>query len=208
MDKDKILKDIAEHYINSHDFNGIAITHLCNQEDEKPELYKIIEELIKEDKITCVFSNIVTNPHIKSFPDLSKEEQVNILHSGEANLVCAYPTSQVINSFTDITEYNNRPFTQDILCGAPQLSTKYFDIAVLERYYSDPRFLFQLRDYSGTISISDKYYESDEALDRDKTFLQTFGLGYNSDDSRVVVVFLRYLSKLSPEHQQYWNTYI
>lgn len=44
--------------------------------------------------------------------------------------------------------------------------------------------------------------------ERDKVFLETFGIGYDELDHRAAVVYLRYLSDLSPEHQQYWNTFI
>jgi hypothetical protein len=41
--------------------------------------------------------------------------------------------------------------------------------------------------------------------ERDKVLLETFGFSYNENLDRAVAVFLRYLSRLSPEQQQVWN---
>jgi len=51
-----------------------------------------------------------------------------------------------------------------------------------------------------------KHYESSDTDDRDKVLLDTFGIAYDSNRNRVVVVYLRYLADLNPEHQQIWNT--
>ncbi len=40
----------------------------------------------------------------------------------------------------------------------------------------------------------------------DKFLLETFGFSYDAELSRAVAVFLRYLSDLTPQHQQIWNT--
>src|SRR5207249_1962449 len=37
---------------------------------------------------------------------------------------------------------------------------------------------------------------------------QTFGIGYTDARERAVVVYLRYLADLSPEHQQIWNAHV
>ena len=46
--------------------------------------------------------------------------------------------------------------------------------------------------------------KSDRMRDVDKVLLETFGFCYDQDPNRAVAVFLRYLSDLSPEHQQVW----
>jgi hypothetical protein len=57
----------------------------------------------------------------------------------------------------------------------------------------------------GRISIRDEAGRSSDVHDRDKIFLQTFGIAYDGRRNRVVIVYLRYLADLSPEHQQTWN---
>lgn len=81
----------------------------------------------------------------------------------------------------------------------------FFELEVLERYYADPRYYFSFEDYNGYISITSSFDQSEDIAEKDKVFLQTFGLGYDSNKNRVVVVYLRYLSYLTPEHQQIWN---
>ncbi len=95
-----------------------------------------------------------------------------------------------------------------LLLSAPQLEWLGFDLGVFDRYYNDPRYHFRFLDHGGHLSIRDDV-ENDSGLgERDRIFLQTFGVGYDEDDRRVAVVFFRYLSDLSPEHQQYWKTFL
>lgn len=89
--------------------------------------------------------------------------------------------------------------------GEPHLKPAFFELGVLERYFNDPKFHFNFDDYSGKIIIKDEFYSDDNH--RDDIFLQSFGLGYDDDDNRVIVVYLRYLSKLSTEHQLYWYSF-
>lgn len=209
LEANTILREITDFYIGSHDFNGIPITELLRElQFSWPELLDSLIELLKGDKITLTFSSVVANPHIKAFQDLPTSEQVQKLQCEGPEGICAYPTTSVIQSVVDVTTYRDRPFTKRLLLGEPQLEPVYFDLTVLERYYADPRYHFQFWDYGGSISISDPHYESQETAERDKVLLQTFGLGYDSNKNRVIVVFLCDLSDLSPEHQQYWNTYI
>ena len=77
----------------------------------------------------------------------------------------------------------------------------------MDRYFDDPRYLFEFGDYHGHISFNVREEEKDKYRERDDVFLQTFGLGYENHEDRVVVVYLRYLSSLSSDHQLYWSTY-
>lgn len=83
----------------------------------------------------------------------------------------------------------------------------FFDIAILEQYFNDPRYSISPSDYSGSISFS----SGNTLSRRDQVVLQTFGMGYKKDRERrerVVAVYLRYLSGLTPKHQQRWRTYL
>ncbi len=55
--------------------------------------------------------------------------------------------------------------------------------------------------------MTDEDYFSEEMRSRDKTLIETFGFGYSQDfKERIVVALIRYLSRLSPEHQQLWKS--
>jgi len=70
----------------------------------------------------------------------------------------------------------------------------------------NPRFDFNFEDYSGQISC--RYDENNKPIlrEEDQIFLKTFGLGVDSDNNRLAVVFLRYLNDLTPEHQSFWKS--
>jgi len=58
------------------------------------------------------------------------------------------------------------------------------------------------------MSIADDFYMDAQHPERDKVSLQTFGLGFDEEGNPYAVVYLRYLARLSAEHQQYWNSYL
>jgi hypothetical protein len=60
----------------------------------------------------------------------------------------------------------------------------------------------------GRISITDEASRSADVDPRHKILLDTFGIGYDERRNRVAIVYLRYLSNLSPEHQQIWNAHV
>jgi hypothetical protein len=210
MTKDVVLKMITDFYLQSRDFNGIrldmmltALADLAGGAQEDAAC--AVRELIAEGKVTLAFSSVSVNPHIKRFADLPLEDQLARLEREDWSGICAYPAEPVIRSSVDVSAYDDRPFTKRLLLGEPHLAPQYFDLEVLERYHTDPRYSYHFNDYDGSISVRDEYFESDKMAERDQVLLQTFGIGYDSEGDRVVVVFLRYLSDLSPEHQQIWN---
>jgi len=204
-----ILAEVVDFYLGSADFNGIPVPQLQRTFDLSwPDLQDSLIELINSQKISLTFDTVQANPHIRMLPDLPVDDQVRRLQSYGPDGINAYPTTAVVRSSTDVTAYDHKPFTKRLLLGEPQLQPEYFELSVLDRYYGDPRYHSQFYDYTGSISISDLHYCSGETMQRDKVGLQTFGLGYDPANNRVIVVFLRYLSALSPEHQQYWHTYI
>lgn len=131
------------------------------------------------------------------------------MHQESTESICAYPTTAVLQAVVDLTEYNDRPFAKRLALGEPQLLPPlYFDLTVLETYYNDPRYHFEFYDYGGSIGISSEHYESEDTAEKDKVVLQRFGLGYDEKGNRVAVGFLRDLSRLSPEHQLVWSTFL
>ncbi len=105
-----------------------------------------------------------------------------------------------------IARYADRPFSQMLAMGRAHLELVFFDLAVLERYATDPRYHFKWRCYSGWICIRDDFYLGDDMRERDKIFLKSFGLAYDGKHERVLAVYLADLGRLSPEHQQHWRT--
>jgi len=210
MVQNKVMARILDFYLNSGDFNGIVISKLAAEfQFKQPRLKKELASLIRSQKITLVFASYSINPHIKRIADLSIEKQLAKLESESSDTCCAYPTEAIIRQATDVSAYDDRPFTKRILLAEPHLTPVFFDLDVLDKYYRDPRYHFHFGDFGGSISITTEHYESGDVKEKDKIILESFGIGYDkSQRYRVVVVYLRYLSRLSPEHQQMWNVYI
>ncbi|MDD3316316.1 MAG: hypothetical protein PHH67_01890 [Methanosarcina sp.] len=207
--KEDILKTVLEYYIDSHDYNGIPAVKLVEIDKlEYSNLKIMLTDLIKEDKITLTFASISENPFIKRFPDLTIDKQIENLELSPLSEICIYPSSNILSSI-DSTKYNNTPFSKMLFLGNYQLKAIFFDPIVLESYFQDPRYIIVNHNYSGNICISNSFFNSDEVSDKDKIVLQSFGTGYTTKTGeKVIVGLLRYLSHLSPEHQQRWNSHI
>lgn len=184
-------------YQESHDFNGVHYddvgAHLTAPETA---LRRAVRSLVRRGTIAAIFGDIHPNAYIRALPDEPVDAQLAKLSAGSRP--CLYPTEATLATFVSPDLYADRPFTR-------QLAYAAFDLAVLEPYRNDPRYVFEAGDAGGMISISDDYYQSTDMPERDQVLLQTFGFCYGAKRRRAVGVFLRYLSDLSPEHQRIWH---
>ncbi|ANS75282.1 hypothetical protein AWM70_12260 [Paenibacillus yonginensis] len=196
--KQSILNEVIEFYTKSSDFNGIPYWNLAEKYSQDM-LVDILMELIEEKKVSA---NFTLNPHIKQFEDFPLDKQINAIKNKTSN-VCLYPTESVLLE-TLPESHVDKPFTRMLYFGKPQLEPLFFEISVLEQYFSDPRYNIHSSDYSGSIH----YSSENELRESDQILLDTFGIGYDTNNDRVVAVYLRYLNDLTPEHQQRWKTYL
>jgi hypothetical protein len=209
MTSKKLLTKITDFYLNSSDFNGIPISQLLIQDKfAEDKLKTALRMLLRKNKVTFVFGDIHPNPFIKSFKGEPIEIQLEKLESPMFTSACVYPSTEHLKTVISTQDYEGKPFTFRLALGQPSLSFHSFDLSILEFYRSDPGYYYDCDDINGMISISDNYYQSIEISDRDKILLQTFGFSYDEKFNRAVAVFLKYLSDLSPEHQQIWNAKI
>lgn len=203
-----LVEEITDFYIRSSDFNGIPVRQIIARHKRTgySGLKTVFLLLIQQDKISIVFGDHHPNPHIKALPDEPHEVQIEKLQNTDLlRNACVYPSASHLKSVVDISKYEGKPFTLRLALGEPQLAFESFDLRALEDYRNDPRYYYKTDDIRGSISASDKYGEMRPA---DQVLLQTFGFCYNSQLHRAVAVYLRYLSNLSPEHQQIWNARI
>lgn len=207
--KDNILRKITEFYLSSRDFNGLRIENLVHDfKLKESEIKSIIISLIQEDKISLNFGDIHPNPYIKAFPEEPAEKQIAKLQSANLENFCVYPSGSHLALEVDPFLYEDRSFTRRLALGEPQLLYESFDLSVLEFYRNDPRYYYTNNDISGSIGVRNEYFESEKMPPSDQVVLQSFGFSYDSELNRAVAVFLRYLSDLSPQHQQLWNAKI
>lgn len=203
---DDILNSVRGFFLESRDFNGIPAWRLAEVVGLAwPELQERLRELVAGGHADLAFASHSENAHIKRLPDLPVDVQLEKLRTEDPDGICVYPSRATL--FPVVDGYNDRPYTLRLALAEAQLTPVFFELRVLEPYFRDPRYLCQFRDRDGSISVSDAHYRSEQMAERDKVLLQTFGIGYDRDRNRVVVVFLRYLADLSPEHQQIWRAH-
>lgn len=213
---------IFDFFESSQDFNGIPLRNISEEfEIDYKESIDIIKELVTQNKVSIQSS---TNPHIIGSRHHSIENQIHLLEEAKNTTVdcqeimgikfkmentdypiCLYPSVKSLNDKRNLESFGYAHYSKLLALGSPQLEPVFFDIEVLERYYSDPRFDFKFDDYSGSISC--KYDELYNPLTRneDDIYIKSFGIGFDKDDNRVAVVLLRYLHNLTAEHQIYWK---
>jgi hypothetical protein len=219
-DKLKILNKVFDFFIKSRDFNGIPLTRLAEEiQLDYNTLIDIVKSEVSNDNVSIQSS---INPHIISLGHFDIETQHKILDeaknkkteklnaalniSFDSHPVCVYPSQKYLLDKRDIAEFRNTPFTKKLALGEPQLKPYFFEIEVLERYFKDPRFHFEFKDYSGQISYSEDENQIPLVSESDQIFMQNFGLGVDENKDRVAVVYLRYLKDLTPEHQTFWES--
>ena len=205
LTKEQLIKEVSKHYLESHDFNGFPTCN-CQDQDDWNHIKSLVKECVKEQKIDVVFGDYHPNPHVKAFLADPVEEQIQKIDTKLFEHACLYPHPNHLKESIDKSIYNKKPYTLCLALGEPQLSYKAFELSVLENYRNDPRYYYNNDDVHGTISISNDFYGSDRVRESDKVLLQTFGFCYDEDLIRFVAVYLRYLSHLSPEHQQIWHS--
>ena len=206
-----LLDAIADSFIESakeDHFNGLVASALLRVQESPERLRESLSAFTRTGQVTAVFSRLSLNMHIKRLPDFPIEEQLKLLIDEPLNAFCLYPTASVVRPRVDLSAWWDRPFSQALLLAEPQLSFRAFDMGALERYVADPRYTVRFTDYMGWMSITDDFFSDGQHLERDKVSLQSFGLGFDDQGNPHTVVYMRYLANLSPEHQQYWNSYL
>ncbi len=201
LEEKELMDQITEFYLRSRDFNGIPFwTILKKYPLGEDQIKETLKKLIQKNNAAIVFGDIHPNPHIKAFKEEEQEIQLNKMDVNNLTEACIYPTASYLKEFVDHSIYANKPFTLKLALGEPCLSFYSFDLSVLEYYFNDPRYIYRSNDISGMIS-----YKDDDMKESDQVLLESFGFSYGPNGERAVAVFLSYLSRLSPEHQQIWK---
>lgn len=223
MHKQVIQDKVYKFFIDSEDFNGIPLRKISEDLgiDYKGSI-DLIKELVEMDKITLQSSTIPHIIHSRLYPiDIQlkiledakswtvSEEKMGILTFVSESTdypICLYPSPRFLRETRNLDEFGDAVYTKRLALAEPHISPIFFEIDVLERYANDPRFDFHFKDYSGRISYRNDVNEEPLVRKEDRVFLKTFGLGIDSNEKRVAVVYLRYLCDLTPEHQMYWKS--
>jgi hypothetical protein len=197
-----LLNVITTHYLQSRDFNGYPLRNTAMAPER---LKSLLSELVETELISLSIGTPHPNPYVKAFPAAPVGVQLEGLEKlFDFTHLTAYPERRHLETVVQPSEYAGRPFTLRLALGEGQLVPAFFDLSILESYRNDPRYYYRSDDTSGSISVTDEYYESEHMRDVDQVLLETFGYGFDPDMRRVVCAFHIYLSRLSAEHQQIW----
>lgn len=195
IDKNMVLNEIIEYYLNSRDFNGLPLYNMKNYD------YDILCNLIDENSIEVLSDKEVINPHIKAMElDISKDKQKANIRNKE-NYAVLYPTKEALKN-TNI-EYTS-PYTEIMKKGEKQFKIVYFDIEILERYINNPKFIVMDNGYRGKIYPKDEYCEDDTI---DNEYIKDYGMAYIDGEkiNRAIGVFICDLASLSSCKQMLWK---
>ncbi|WP_350586741.1 hypothetical protein [Pseudoalteromonas sp. RB2-MNA-CIBAN-0110] len=200
-----IEKLVFSFFCDSSDYNGIALRQVSQDLNlDYEESIDLIKELVKTGVVSIQSS---TNPHIIGFNHHPVQSQLDILEHAKSIKVekqsfgnfelsveqteypiCLYPTPEYAKENRDIDDYGYAKYSVQLALSEPQMSFRFFETDILERYSNEPRFAFEFNDFSG--QISSKYDDEGNPIlrEEDQIFLKSFGLGFDSSDARVVVV--------------------
>jgi hypothetical protein len=201
MNSEELLTRVTDFYLTSEGFNGLPVhgIHL-----ELAELRTLIRPLVESGHLYVNYGDRHPNPHVLAFDPEPLEEQLRKLDGEQLEAACLYPLPVHMQAVANPAEYEGRPYTLELALGYPVLGYHCFDLSILESYRNDPRYYYTF-DIDGMISVANEHYEQPTMDKKDQVLLQTFGLALAKEKYWAIVVFRRYLSMLSPEHQQMWK---
>jgi len=220
------LKSIEElvfsFFCESSDYNGIPLRQVSKDLNlGYEESIDLIKEITKSEIVSIQSS---TNPHIIGFKHHTVKSQLEMLEHAKSIKVerqsfgnfeiaveqteypiCLYPSPKYAKKNRDVSKYGYARYSVELALAEPQMSFRFFETDILERYSNEPRFDFKFNDFSGQISC--KYDEEGNPIlrEEDQIFLKSFGLGFDSSGTRVIAVLLCDLGRLSSEHQIAWG---
>ncbi len=204
IDEKTIESQIVSHYLASGDYNGLPLSRLASDLGAHPKrLREVVVPLVKAGRVSLP-SPFQTNPHVKMVRS-SIEEQLRWFDDRESRSVCLYPTVESIAEAIDLNTYDDRPFTKLMVLANPKLVLVPFRLDVLEYYQRDPRYEFRFSGRSGWIQMLDEYRDY---LEESYKVDLSFGLGYEEEGDRVVVVYLYRLDRLSGKLQRIWKEFL
>ena len=223
LTRKQLLDHVTRFYLESQDFNGLPTpephpthpdiaTMLARflPEERRPARPHFtpapVKALIGDGLVSLNRGDRHPNPHVKAFPPEPIEEQLQKIDEGGL-IGCLYPEPKHLEQVVDRSTYVDEPFRLLLALGEPSLDYRAFDLSVLEQYRNDPRYVFNVNDVSGTISVVEAEDGTTPASldERHHTYLQ-FGFAYDKDLNRGVAVFLTDLTRLTPEHQKLWQS--
>ena len=165
---ERIHPAVASFFLESGDFNGIPFEALAQKlRLSADELDQALKSALASGEVELSFASKTGNPHIKRLPSEPVEVQIGLLGTVDTRGICVYPNPSTM-SIVIGQEYDDRPYTKRLALVEAQLIPCFFELAIFERYFRDPRFECWFGDSNGNVTIGDNAYLSDETQEKDK----------------------------------------
>ena len=204
IDEKTIESQIVSHYLTSGDYNGLPLSRLASDLGaDKKSLQEVVVPLVRAGRISLP-SPYQTNPLVKFFHS-PVEEQLMWFDEWQSRPICLYPTAVSVADSIDLSKYDDWPFSKFMVLAYPKGRPVAFLIDVLDSYQDDPRYEFRFSGFSGWVRTQDSSPDQLEGPDRTNL---TFGLGYDDQGNRVVVVPLYRLDRLPGKQQRIWKEFL
>lgn len=205
----KIKQHVLKFFNESSDCNGIIAEDLRQSLDLDEELFRtLLRNLVEKESVSLSFATDY-NPHIKATADHPIAKQVELLSQSDLKAVNVYPSVEDLKKTIDDSKFVGKPFERLLRVGHTQLEPIAFEMQVLDRYRNDPRFsvkddgtLIQIITQSAMVDLGEDISEPDEIA------LKYIGHGQSQDGRHLIIALPRYLAKLRPSHQQYWQSFL
>lgn len=193
-----LLASITQHYLESPDFNGMALRTIAGETHE--ESRRSLRLLVEEGQATIVFGDIHPNPHVRALADEPIDACLAKLDRLGVEWACAYPTRAHLETIVTFDTYAGTPYAYELAVGCPQLSYRAFELDMLESYRNDPRFYYEMNDMAGQI-----YARAGAGVREGQDAWLRFGIAFNDDRDPFIAVYLWDLFKMPDEAQQMWK---
>lgn len=204
-----LLERIINFYLESRDFNGLAIL-------PSPESHDGARSLIADGLVQLVTGSDYLNTHIRPWVRSDWERQLDELHQvvrGEMG-GCLYPTAAGMAARAEPPKAPGKPFLERLLrAESGTLDLAFFEMAAIESYLNDPAFQFRLGDDG--FQFADAPDLTDDLDFDDLTLLKEAGYAYDhrvdpkgeEPIKRHWAALMCDLAGLPSQHQQRIRTY-
>lgn len=208
-DRMSLLAGIIDYYLESGDFNGLAVV-------PSSDSHEGARTLIADGLVQLVTGTDYLNTHIRPWVRSDWERQLDEFDQvvrGDTG-GCLYPTAAGMATRAALPMAPGKPFLERLLrAESGTLDLAFFEMAAIEGYLNDPAFQFRLGDDG--FSFADVPALTDDLDFDDLTLLKEAGYAYDhSVDPKGEEPIKRYwaalmcdLAGLPSQHQQRIKTY-
>lgn len=201
---DDLLARVIEHYLGSHEFNGLPV-------GESTGPYQNAEGLLREGLVQLVTTTDYMNTHIRPWVKDDRDRQVSELAAvsrGEL-MGCLYPTPAAMEAHGP-TVTHSEPYRDRMTLGHGTLELVFFELAAVEGYVNEPAFSFTFSDDGFRFTTATDFdHTDDDLLAFEAGYAYDHTVDYQGDEPirRYWCAFLHDLVKLPARHQLRLSTF-